>query len=136
MSFPGGCQCGRIRFEATGPRDRASICYCRMCQKAAGQPFMAFVRFPAEAVTWSTEPETFRSSNVVERGFCKECGTPLTYRRLESAFVSLSLNCLDDPEAVQPEFSFETSQRPGWLAHLDDLAEGPVELSGITSFQR
>ena len=37
----GGCQCGAVRYEwAEGPK-YASVCHCRMCQKASGQPFMA-----------------------------------------------------------------------------------------------
>jgi hypothetical protein len=41
MEYVGGCQCGEVRYRAEGPRDRASVCYCRMCQKASGGPFMA-----------------------------------------------------------------------------------------------
>ena len=32
----GGCQCGAIRFCVTGDLNDASICHCRMCQKAFG----------------------------------------------------------------------------------------------------
>ncbi|MEQ8373768.1 MAG: GFA family protein, partial [Roseibium aggregatum] len=30
----GGCQCGALRFKVEGPLGEASICHCRMCQKA------------------------------------------------------------------------------------------------------
>ena len=30
----GGCQCGAVRFRIEGALGRASICHCRMCQKA------------------------------------------------------------------------------------------------------
>ena len=76
MDYTGGCLCGKVRFRAEGPRDRASVCYCRMCQKASGAPFMTFVRFPAANVVWSSLPTTFASSAAVERGFCRACGTP------------------------------------------------------------
>ena len=36
----GGCQCGAVRYEWTRRRPMSSVCYCRMCQKASGQPFM------------------------------------------------------------------------------------------------
>ena len=121
MSYTGGCQCGKVRFRAEGPRERASVCYCRMCQKASGAPFMAFVRFPAANVVWSSPPATFASSNAVERGFCRDCGTPLTYRNIHGPNVSLTLNSLDEPDAVAPEFSFSTEQKASWLNNLDGL---------------
>ena len=34
--FTGGCQCGAVRYRVEGPVKHASICNCRMCQKALG----------------------------------------------------------------------------------------------------
>lgn len=42
----GGCQCGAVRFAVEAPLGRASICHCRMCQKATGSFFGAFVSGP------------------------------------------------------------------------------------------
>ena len=36
-AITGGCQCGAVRFRAAG-LGRASLCHCRMCQKALGGP--------------------------------------------------------------------------------------------------
>jgi hypothetical protein len=40
--------------------------------------------------------------NLVERGFCSACGTPLTYRRIESGTIGVTIGSLDDPEAARP----------------------------------
>jgi hypothetical protein len=32
----GGCQCGAVRFRVEGALGDASVCHCRMCQKAFG----------------------------------------------------------------------------------------------------
>ena len=124
MDYTGGCQCGAIRYRAEGPRDLASVCYCRMCQKASGGPFMAFVRFPTRRVSWSKPPTIYASSNIVERGFCPNCGTPLTYRKIASENVSLTLHSLDHPDAVTPDRSFSPETRPLWCLTLEAL---PVE---------
>lgn len=117
----GGCQCGAVRFATMGAPEEVSVCYCRMCQKAGGAPFMAFVRFPADRVTWSAPPSTFASSEAVERGFCSACGTPLSYRDTRGPNVSLTIYSLDDPGAVDLEFCFAPDRKPAWLGALDAL---------------
>jgi len=34
--WTGGCQCGAVRYQLLTPPEHASICHCRMCQKASG----------------------------------------------------------------------------------------------------
>lgn len=139
-SYVGGCQCGRVRYEAEGPIDRTTLCYCRMCQKASGAPFMTFMRFPADHVMWTTPPDTFFSSERVQRGFCRACGTPLTYRNVQGSNISLTLNSLDDPGSVKPQFSFFPEQKAPWLGDLDGLPALDMEpkdgVPAVDSFQR
>lgn len=134
MALLGGCQCGRVRYRAEGRRDRSSICFCRMCQRASGGPFMAFVRFPADRVSWTTPPDAFASSNKVERGFCRDCGTPLTYRQVGGPNISLTLYSSDDPSAVAPEFCFTPEAKPAWLDGLDALQAMHMDFAGDASF--
>jgi hypothetical protein len=105
-----------------------------MCQKASGGPFMAFVRFPAHQVQWSAPPETFASSNLVERGFCAACGTPLAYRQIDGPNISLTLNSLDNPETVQPEMQFCPESQLPWCRLLADLPTAAGDLSGAPDF--
>ena len=134
MEYVGGCQCGRIRYRAEGPRDRSSVCYCRMCQKASGAPFMAFVRFPVQQVHWSKSPAVFASSNVVERGFCSDCGTPLSYRQVNGPYVSLTINSLDNPEAVRPELRFSSEAEVSWCGTLADLPIKEMDMTDSPGF--
>ena len=133
-SFAGGCQCGRTRYRAAGPRDRASVCYCRMCQRAGAAPFMAFVRFRAHQIEWSEPPAVFASSSAVERGFCRHCGTPLTYRQVAGPFVSLTLMSLDHPEGVRPELRFSPQGEASWCGSLAELPIGDVSIFGGDDF--
>ncbi len=123
MAFVGGCQCRAVRYRAEAPRDRSSVCFCRMCQRAAGAPFMAFVRFAAAQVRWSRAPATFASSEEVERGFCASCGTPLSWRQVAGPYVSLTIHSLDDPWLVVPEVCFSEGTRAGWCLRLGALPE-------------
>ena len=122
MALTGGCQCGAVRYQLLTPPEHASICHCRMCRRASGQPFMAFARVKSEDLRWTRgRPATFASSNIVERGFCSACGTPLTYRRPAGGTVSVTIGSLDDPEAVRPELQFGIEGKLSWTGGLDAL---------------
>ena len=41
--YSGGCQCGAVRFHVEGPLGDASVCHCRMCQKASGNFYLPLV---------------------------------------------------------------------------------------------
>jgi hypothetical protein len=130
MEYVGGCQCGAIRYRADGPRDFACVCYCGMCQKASGGPFMAFVRFPVTQVHWSKPIAVFASSALVERGFCADCGTPLSYRRIDGPNISLTINTLDDPEAVRPDVRYSPEREVLWCRTLADVPLAEPEITG------
>ena len=121
-SWSGGCQCGAVRYEATEAPHHASVCHCRMCQKASGGPLMAFARVSKTALRWTRgEPAIFRSSNLVERGFCAKCGTPLTYHFLGRPHVSITLGSLDDPESVRPELQYAPERMLSWFPGITSL---------------
>lgn len=56
-TYTGGCQCGAIRFRATGDLKDSSICHCRMCQKAFGAYYapLVSVREVEFEWTWRTQ---------------------------------------------------------------------------------
>ena len=96
MGHSGGCQCGAVRFRITGTLGQASICHCRMCQKAFGNFYAPLVSVPEGGCVWTKrEPARFRSSNHVVRGFCDICGTPLTYEAPDG--MALAIGALLGP---------------------------------------
>jgi hypothetical protein len=112
----GGCQCGAIRFRVEGPLRRASICHCRMCQKATGGYVGAYASFPAEAVTWTRgERGWFQSSEAIARGFCGACGTPLTFEAVAGGeHIGLTIGAFDHPQTVAPQRQLAFAHRvPG-----------------------
>lgn len=121
-SFSGGCQCGAVRFRVEGPVHHASICNCRMCQKAFGNYFAPLAGVPPKDLEWTRgTPGIFRSSEAAERGFCSHCGTPLTYRVLDNDRISVSLGSLDDPSRVTPTEQFGIEGRLPFLDQILDL---------------
>ena len=98
----GGCQCGAVRFRVTTSLGKASICHCRMCQKAFGGFFGPLVSTLDNGVEWTRgKPAHFESSNFVKRGFCKNCGTPLTFEHGKDG-VELAIGAFDNAHEIAP----------------------------------
>lgn len=124
----GGCQCGAVRYAWTIPPTHSSVCYCRMCQKASGQPMMGFTGGKREHLTWTRgQPSIFQSSNLAQRGFCKDCGTPLTYAFAGTDRISVTINSLDDPEAMPPTKQYGTESKVAWLDKVHDLPSQRID---------
>jgi hypothetical protein len=103
MSITGGCQCGAVRYRVETELENPHLCHCRMCQKAAGNYFMPLAGAPREKIVISRgEPGWFHSSDIVRRGFCRECGTPLFFDPLDSGHLLVTLGSLDDPARHRP----------------------------------
>jgi hypothetical protein len=120
--WTGGCQCGAVRYQLLTPPEHACICHCRMCQRASGQPFMAFASVRCEDLRWTRgRPSTFVSSNIAERHFCSACGTPLTWLRAESGSIAVTIGSLDVPEAVCPVEQFGVESELSWISGLRAL---------------
>lgn len=117
----GGCQCGAVRFRTEIDPAKASICHCRMCQKAFGNFYAPLVNARPQTLVWTKrEPKHFQSSNKVRRGFCEDCGTPLTYEAPDG--VALAIGAFDDPAAIQPVAQYGVEAR---LPYVDGLAGLP-----------
>lgn len=122
-AITGGCQCGAVRFRAVG-LGRASLCHCRMCQKAFGGFYGPLVT--ALDLEWTREaPARFASSNLVRRGFCQKCGTPLSYEY--DGGVDVAIGALDDPLLAAPVVQVNPTDR---LAFVETLHALPWRAAG------
>jgi len=116
VSLAGGCQCGAVRYRLEAEPTGTNICHCRMCQRASGGPFMAFGGVRLSQLVWTRgAPKIFESSSIAERGFCAECGTPLTYRMNEHDRISVTIGSLDSPTAVAPTIQLGVESKVRWL---------------------
>ncbi|UTP39480.1 GFA family protein [Phenylobacterium sp. LH3H17] len=122
----GGCQCGAVRFRVTGSLGRPSICHCRMCQKAFGAPYGALVSVKIAELEWTRGArKRFASSNKVERGFCGDCGTPLTFEWSDKV-IDLAIAAFDDPAPIAPVVQMALDSALPWTAGTADLPTPPA----------
>jgi len=119
-ALTGGCLCGAVRYRAAPDHRDGYYCHCRMCQLAFGNTRAAFLNLRKDQVQWlSRRPSYFASSKIARRGFCRECGTPLSFEYHASENMDLSVGSLDDPAALKPVSHFAVESRiPAW--HVPD----------------
>lgn len=138
----GGCQCGAIRFRAEGALGEASVCHCRMCQKAFGGFYAPLVWVRDTIFTWTRgAPKYFQSSNVVKRGFCADCGTPLTYEAPDG--VAMAIGAFDRAEKITPQTQYGIEGKLPYMdaipslpeKHTLSVVEAAPYLGDVTSYQ-
>lgn len=119
--FVGGCLCGAVRYRATGPVRQVNYCHCAMCRRHSGAPVAAFATFARASFVYTRgAPQAFRSSPAAERGFCAECGTPLTWEsRDDRAWIDVGVGTLDDAQGLLPRDHLWTESAIPWFK-IDD----------------
>ncbi|TKA97947.1 GFA family protein [Cereibacter changlensis] len=132
----GGCQCGAVRYSLPAGPKKATLCHCRMCQRASGNAFVPLLELLSSEVVWHGTPATWASSSLAERGFCATCGTPLFYRSGDTTEIMAG--------SLAPGFTFTPTANHGvearmpWVNHiaaLPDRETRPGLVAGVTSHQ-
>ena len=125
-ALAGGCLCGAVRYEATPPFTRTSICHCSMCRKAAGAPYMSFLTMPrAQFRLTDGVPATYRSSDRAERAFCANCGTALLYDELGADLIDVASATLDQPDQAPPQDQIFVADALAWVDGVPGLPAHP-----------
>ncbi len=121
-TYTGGCQCGALRYRIEGPLGHAEFCYCRMCQKAFGSMGAPLFCVDSMQFHWTRgTPGIFRSSPTVDRGFCRDCGTPMFMLEDGDNPIEISLGTLDDPNTIEPVCAVGVESKPRWADILPTL---------------
>ena len=128
LPITGGCLCGAIRYELSEPPIEVGICHCRTCQKSSGSAFETGAEFLRSAFRFTKgEPKLYRSSSIMDKGFCPNCGSLLFDQYLVRApgsnpdTIWIQVGTLDNPEAVSIEFHYGVESQLPWVHFDDDL---------------
>ena len=100
----GSCLCGSVAFEINGPMADAHACHCTQCRKQTGNYWVSshvadadlkFIR--QDGLGW------YASSDYAKRGFCKDCGSNLFWKKNDSHSTSICLGSIDGQTGVRVE---------------------------------
>lgn len=92
----GGCLCGAVRYRIAGSLRGVLICHCSQCRRYHGHA-TAFTGATAHSFTFLEDRGLawYRSSAAAERGFCRNCGSSLFWRRLAGDRLAVTAGSLD-----------------------------------------
>ncbi len=125
----GRCFCKTVRFQIDLPIKWCVSCHCESCRRQCSAPMTTYVGVNDTQWRWAGgEPKIYHSSPGVERTFCGDCGTPLTFRSTRmTGLTHFYLAALDDPEHFEPQLHTSYEEKLCWLDTADDLPkkEGP-----------
>jgi len=93
--YRGGCHCGLVRYEVTGPIERASQCNCSICtQKGYVHWIVPRERF--RLLTRWEDMATYQfNTGVARHHFCPRCGVASFYiPRSNPDQIDINLRCV------------------------------------------
>jgi hypothetical protein len=118
----GGCLCGAVRYRVDAGDGDSGYCHCRMCQRSAGAPVLAWLTVPLARFKFTKgTPKIYHSSAHAQREFCPNCGTQLLFRDDKGEKVDVNSATLDDPTLAPPRYHIWRTSRISWFETADDL---------------
>lgn len=130
----GGCLCGGVRYEISGPMRPVVYCHCSQCRRTSGHFVAATACASSDlVVTRSDSLQWFSSSVRAERGFCRTCGGNLFWRPKGGDHVSIMAGTINVPTGLQAVAHIHTDDASDYHAIADGLpqfAGAPSEMPG------
>ena len=125
MTIQGGCLCGAVRYDVSGPLGATGHCHCSMCRRAHGAAFGTYTLVDPKDFRWISGEDlvsVYQSDARGGRGFCTRCGSTLAAVE-HGKVTSITPGTLDgDPEIV-PQLHAHVSSKASWFEITDDLPQ-------------
>jgi hypothetical protein len=121
----GGCLCGKVRYEISGPLSAVDNCHCSMCRRQHGAAFATYADCKPEDFRWISGAELVKVYET-EAGsgwcFCGECGSSLAGTE-GGRVTSVTLGTVEGDPGIRPEAHIFTGSRAPWDEITDDLPQ-------------
>jgi hypothetical protein len=134
QSLEGGCLCGLVRYQLEGRLEFVANCHCSICRRSHG------ASMASQAVIWDPtlhwisgfeELTTYQATLGYHRSFCSRCGSRLINYPDNMAFVSLSINSVDNlQEGLLPSMHVYVGSKPSLFSICDSLPQYALLPSG------
>ncbi len=120
----GGCMCGAVRYQTNGEPSRVLHCHCKSCRHHSGASMATLAVLRPDQVSFTGEArKRYASASGVERAFCANCGTSLTWETTlgEEPIIAIHISSFDDPNQIRPSGHSFYGERIQWFDAADEL---------------
>lgn len=125
--YTGGCLCGAVRFEITGPIHNIIYCHCSQCRKAQGSAFATngFVMAADFKLTAGDGNLTgYEATPGQTKYFCKTCGSPIMSKTDSQADrLRVRLGTIESDINERPTAHIFVTSRANWEDICGDLPQ-------------
>lgn len=125
MAIKGGCLCGKVRYEVSGPLFDADHCHCSMCRRQHGAAFATYVDFNSDDFKWISGKDLIKVYEPSPDGgwcFCSECGSSLA-GTVGGKITSVTLSTVEGDLGIEPEKHIFVGSKAHWHEINDDLPQ-------------
>lgn len=123
----GRCNCGTVRFRASGALADLIGCHCSQCRRQTGLYYAAtnvdkdrLEIEGADNISW------YRSSDQARRGFCRTCGSALFWEADDAAYVSVMAGAFDQPTGLRFGYHIYCADKGDYYDLADAAPRFPV----------
>ena len=117
----GGCLCGTVRYRLLGLPIEVFHSHAAHHSRGHGAALVTWAAYaPQDFVVMLGCPSEYDAKGNV-RTFCRECGTPLTFRSLDRDVVLVAAATLDSPELLTPTRHESSAEALPWPKIIDGL---------------
>ena len=125
MTIKGGCLCGRVHYEITGPFLNAGNCHCSMCRRQHGSAFSTYAEINHNDFKWISGEDNVKIYELPSGGgwcFCSECGSSLA--GTDKGKVNMvTLGTIEGNPGIKPESHIFVDSKALWYEINDDLPQ-------------
>jgi len=127
----GGCLCGAVRYQVSGPLRDVVNCHCSMCQKVYGvYGAHTKARKVNIAITKDDGLAWYKTSDVAHRGFCRECGSSLFWEPFDLDATGIAAGSLDGPTDLKTMGHIFVGEKSDFYEIGDDLPQFEASSNG------
>lgn len=116
----GQCLCGAVRYAIEAEKTELDACHCSRCRRWAGGPLMTLEHKGAVNFSGGESIGIYPSSDVVERGFCKVCGSTLFTRIQGDDHYFLAAGTIAETEHLELAVEIFIDDKPAYYAFAND----------------